>query len=240
VTPSPVSRVRARAILLDIEGTTTPVDFVYQELFPYARAHLVDYLAQHGDTAECRDAVALLRAEYAARLDPPADFSSAVIVRYVHDLMDHDRKSPGLKALQGLIWKDGYAAGALRGQVYPDVPPAFGRWRGRGLGIYIYSSGSVLAQRLLFSSVPSGDLTPGISGYFDTRVGPKREAASYAAIAGRIRVPPARMLFVSDAEEELDAAQEAGLRTALCIRAGETADRSAAGHAVVQTFDDLG
>jgi enolase-phosphatase E1 len=230
--------VGPRAFLLDIEGTTTPVDFVYRELFPYARMHLADYLARHGGSRECRGAVAMLRAEYEADSHPADDFGPAAVVRYVHDLMDHDRKSPGLKALQGLIWKDGYAAGALRGQVYSDVPPAFVRWRGRGLDIYIYSSGSVLAQQLLFSSVPLWDLTPSISGYFDTLVGPKREPQSYAAITARMHVPPARTLFVSDVVEELDAAQAAGLRTTLCVRTGSAA---AAGgrHAVVHTFDEL-
>jgi enolase-phosphatase E1 len=232
---------QTRALVLDIEGTTTPVDFVYRMLFPYARAHLAEYLARHAAFPECLGAVALLRAEYDAGHPSSAaqEFSPALILSYVNDLMDRDRKSPGLKALQGLVWQDGYASGELHGQVYSDVPPAFERWRARGLGIFIYSSGSVLAQRLLFGSVETGDLTPFISGYFDTGVGPKRTAASYAAISEHIRVPPPQSLFVSDTVEELDAAQSAGVRTALCIRGAGEARQPASLHPALSSFDEL-
>ena len=128
-------------------------------------------------------------------MHPPARVWSC---DYVHWLMDRDRKSPGLKALQGLIWQDGYESGELRGQVYPDVPPAFERWRARGIDVYIYSSGSVLAQQLLFGSTEAGDLTTFLNGYFDTAVGPKTSPDSYGVIAARMHVPPPEMLFVSD------------------------------------------
>jgi enolase-phosphatase E1 len=237
-----------RAMLLDIEGTTTPVDFVYQVLFPYARAHVADYLARTDDSPARRDALALLRSEFdadrAARAphvapDAPGGGGPAAIAQYVQQLIDRDCKTTGLKALQGLIWQDGYARGELQGQVYADVPPAFERWRARGLRIFIYSSGSVLAQRLLFGSLPSGDLTPFISGYFDTGAGPKRAPASYAAIAARAGIPPEEILFVSDVLEELDAAKASGIQTALCVRAGDAAGRTADRHPVVHTFDEI-
>ena len=135
--------------------------------------------------------------------------------------MHHDRKSPGLKALQGLIWQDGYKSGELKGQVYPDVPPAFKRWRAGGLDIYIYSSGSVLAQRLLFGSTEAGDLTESLKGYFDTAVGAKASSDSYRVISEQIHVAPGEVLFVSDVVAELDAARIIGMHTALCVRGAD-------------------
>jgi enolase-phosphatase E1 len=134
--------------------------------------------------------------------------------------MDADRKSTGLKALQGLVWQAGYATGALRGVVYPDVPPALARWREQGRRTFIYSSGSVLAQRLIFSTTPAGDLTAFIDGYFDTTTGPKKEADSYRRIAAAIGLDRSALFFVSDSVEEVRAALAAGLRAALCSREG--------------------
>jgi enolase-phosphatase E1 len=220
-----------RALLLDIEGTTTPVEFVYQVLYPYARAHAAEYLARHQDSADVLNAVALLREECAAEVPSVLD--------YVFSLMDRDKKSPGLKALQGLVWQDGYKNGELRGQVYSDVLPAFERWRARELGIYIYSSGSVLAQQLLFGSTKAGDLTPFLSGYFDTAVGPKVSPDSYGVIAERIHVPPPHILFVSDVGQELDAARTRGMRTALCVRGGGEVPSGSELHPVIRTFDEI-
>lgn len=221
-----------RALLLDIEGTTTPVEFVYQVLFPYARAHAAEYLARCQDRSECREAVSLLRREHEAA--SPAD-----VLGYVFDLMDRDEKSPGLKALQGLIWRDGYGSGELRGQVYPDVVPAFERWCARGLDIYIYSSGSVLAQQLLFGSTEAGDLTTFLRGYFDTAVGPKRSPDSYRVIAARMHVPPPNVLFISDVDQELDAARTSGMRTALCVRKSGDDSPGSASHAVIRSFVEV-
>jgi len=221
-----LSALQTRALVLDIEGTTTPIEFVYHVLFPYARAHAAEYLARNRDSAACLEAVALLRKEAGAtrdfsaaqadvaqdfspaqvHVDVAQDFSPAQILEYVFALMDRDKKSPGLKALQGLIWEDGYRSGELRGQVFPDVVPAFERWRARGLDLYIYSSGSVLAQRLLFGSTGAGDVTSFLKGYFDTEVGPKTSPDSYRAISERIHVAPRETLFVSDVVQELDAA----------------------------------
>ena len=162
-----------------------------------------------------------------------------MVLAYVYSLMDRDKKSPGLKALQGLIWQDGYKSGELRGQVYPDVLPAFERWRARGIDIYIYSSGSVLAQRLLFGSTEAGDLTAFLSDYFDTAVGPKVSPDSYGVIAARIHVPPPEILFVSDVGQELDAARTSGMRTALCVRGGGDGPPGSASHPIVRSFAEI-
>lgn len=230
-------RAPARAILLDIEGVTTPIAFVYDVLFPFARAHAATYLEHAGEPASRAAAVSLLRDEQAVDRErgerPPTS-----ILDYVLWLMDRDRKSPGLKALQGLIWREGYESGALRGRVYPDVPEAFERWRGLGLSIYIYSSGSVLAQQLLFASTEWGDLTGSLSGFFDTAVGAKTSAASYRAILERIQTPASETLFVSDVVQELDAARTAGLQTALCVR-GDGAPPPSGAHAVIRTLGEI-
>jgi len=203
-----------RAILLDIEGTTTPIEFVHQVLFPYARARVHDYFEQED--------IALLRAEYAAE-PPTPDLPAWNPEAYVSWLMDRDRKSTALKALQGRIWEAGYRTGELKGkgEVYPDVRPALERWHAAGKMIAIFSSGSVQAQRNLFANTPAGDLSAFLSAYFDTTTGPKREARSYRQIAAMLRQEPRDMLFISDLPAELDAAREAGMRTALCVREPE-------------------
>jgi enolase-phosphatase E1 len=228
-----LTALEIRALLLDIEGTTTPVEFVYQVLFPYARAHAAEYLARNHDSAGVLEAIALLRAEASAEAVSPAR-----TLDYIYSLMDRDQKSPGLKALQGLIWQDGYKSGELRGQVYADVAPALERWRARGLDIYIYSSGSVLAQQLLFGSTDAGDLTRFLKGYFDTGVGSKTSPESYGVIAERLHVPPAEMLFVSDVVRELDAARTSGMRTTLCVRGGGSSPAGSS-HPVIFSFDEL-
>jgi enolase-phosphatase E1 len=227
-----------RAIVLDIEGTTTPVDFVYQVLFPYARTHVTVYLQREGESAACRAAIDQLRAEQstdrALGLQPPVPLGE-----YIAWLMDRDRKSPGLKTLQGLVWQEGFHRGDLRGLVYADVPRALERWRARGIDIYIYSSGSVLAQQLLFKSTGAGDLTTFLKGYFDTAVGPKLSPNSYRIIAERLEIAPPEILFVSDVTAELDAARDAGLQVALCVRA-ESAQFDDTMHPVIHSFDEVG
>jgi enolase-phosphatase E1 len=242
-----LSALHIRAVVLDIEGTTTPVNFVYQTLFPYARAHVSAFLSHEWDAAACREAVAILGRERAAdalagRLGSDVvavtqDLSPPDVVAYVRWLMDRDAKSPGLKALQGLIWQEGYRTGELRGSVYADVPPALERWRSHGREVYIYSSGSVLAQQLLFGSTEAGDLTRFLQGYFDTAVGPKQSVESYALILERIHTAPTGALFLSDVAGELDAARAAGMHTALCVRGAAT---TAAGpHPVITTFAEI-
>ncbi|HLQ68665.1 MAG TPA: acireductone synthase [Gemmatimonadales bacterium] len=234
-----------RAILLDIEGTTTPIEFVHRALFPYARARLHDFLTQHAADPDVRGDIALLRAEYAAEpshvgrpaWNPSDDRASAEA--YVYWLMDRDSKSTGLKSLQGRIWEEGYRTGNLKGKgaVYADVRPALTRWREEGKEIAIFSSGSVQAQRNLFANTTAGDLSAFLSGYFDTTTGPKRAAASYRRIAERLGHPPGEVLFISDVTAELDAAREAGMQTALCVRGSSPENRSS--HPRVRSFDEL-
>lgn len=227
--------------MLDVEGTTTPIDFVVGVLFPYARARVASFLHDRASDAEVRADLALLAAEQAedeaAGQGPPgwhALIESAA--RYVHWLMDRDRKSTGLKSLQGRIWREGYERGELRGQVYPDVAPAFERWKQQGRGIAIFSSGSVQAQRLLFTHSTAGDLTPWIDAHFDTTTGPKGAAASYERIAAALGQPASRLLFVSDVVAELDAARLAGMQTSLCVRG---AAPLAPSHPMIRTFEEI-
>jgi len=224
---------------LDIEGTTTPIAFVHQVLFPYARARVHDLLEQ-------RDVAALL-AEYQSER-PHADLPSwnaanerASAEAYVYWLMDRDRKSTALKALQGRIWEAGFRAGALKGKgaVYPDVRPALARWQQAGKRIAIFSSGSVQAQRNLFANTTDGDLSSFLSGYFDTTTGPKREARSYRQIAATLGQEPRDVLFISDVTAELDAARAAGMRTVLCVRDAVSPDDASANHPRIRSFAEL-
>jgi len=198
----------AVAVLTDIEGTTTPIAFVRDVLFPYARAHFPEWLARNA----ARPEVAAELAE-ARRMSHGQEPLAALL-----HWMDQDAKVTPLKSLQGMIWNDGYAAGELRGDLYPDVAPCLRRWANAGLRLYVYSSGSVEAQRLIFGHSVDGDLIPLFAGFFDTRVGPKREPESYARLAIGINAPSAEILFLSDVEEELDAAAAAGLRTCQLVR----------------------
>jgi enolase-phosphatase E1 len=240
--------VKASVVLLDVEGTTTPVTFVYDVLFPYARRHVRAFLDGAAEEAGVRSDLALLRHEHAADVhagsDPPPWSDSSPQARiedavaYVQWLMDRDRKSTGLKSLQGRIWEDGYRRGALRGQVYDDVPRALRRWRAAGLRTCIFSSGSVLAQQLLFRHSEAGDLTSWLDGHFDTAIGPKKEAASYRRIAAELGVAAPQVRFVSDVVDELDAAREASLETRHCVRPG-TARPDRPRHPILETFDAL-
>lgn len=242
----------SRALLLDIEGTTTPIDFVYGTLFPYARARAEDFLSRHHESDDVRADLEALRQQRAAEAQlikdlPPwrEDSSSARLASaaaYVQWLMDHDRKLTALKSLQGKIWEAGYRGGELRGAVYPDVGPAFARWRRMDKIIAIFSSGSVLAQKLLFANSTAGDLTPFISAYFDTTTGPKQEEQSYRRIAASLGLSPGAILFISDAIPELDAARRAGMATLQCLRPGTSKPSSRPGdlaHRTIRSFDEV-
>lgn len=212
-----------RAVLLDIEGTTTPLAFVEEVLFPYARERLEEAAARAHRDPEVAAAIDRLREEHEAERrqggegDLPDFGDGAPYARY---LMAADRKSTGLKELQGLIWRRGYREGSLVAQFFPDVPEALERWCRDGVRVRIYSSGSVLAQKLLFGHSGHGDLTRFLEGFHDTRTGPKKEPESYRRIAAEMDLPPEAILFLSDSVEELDAAREAGLRTGLAVRPG--------------------
>jgi enolase-phosphatase E1 len=237
------------AILLDIEGTTTPISFVYDVLFPFARSHVKEYLVTHFDQPAVRVDVSYLREEHATdvsrSLNPPAwlagpgDVVIDPLVAYVHWLMDRDRKSTGLKSLQGKIWQRGYQDGILRAQVFPDVPPALECWHKGGFKVSIFSSGSVLAQKLLFAHTEAGDLTPFLAQYFDTTTGPKTTADSYRRIASALAVLPARVLFISDVVAELDAAHAADMRTLLNLRPGNHPQPATEAHPIIETFDEI-
>lgn len=230
-----VSSAGIRGVLLDIEGTTTPISFVHDVLFSYARTHLRDYLTKHLDDADVRADVQLLRDE--AEVSLGGDIES--IVAHVNLLIDLDRKSTGLKSLQGKIWHEGYASGTLRAQVYADVAPALARWRVAGLNVSIFSSGSVLAQQLLFAHTEAGDLTPFINHYFDTTIGKKGETESYRRIAETLSLPASEMLFVSDVVTELAAARDAGMKVVLSLRPGNQAQNSADQYPTIDSFDEL-
>jgi len=237
-----------RSILLDIEGTTTPIEFVYNVLFPYARARMKDFLVQHGSSPQVRADLNHLREEHArdqhGGLNPPplhkdsreAELESAV--RYLRWLMDGDRKSTPLKSLQGKIWEEGYGTGQLKSEVFPDVPPAMERWqRGKKL-ICIFSSGSVLAQKLLFAHSNAGDLTRFIHSYFDTTAGAKVDPESYRRIAATLRQAPSDIVFISDVTAELDRAQWSGMETRLCVRPGNRTQPPPHAHRVIHSFDE--
>ena len=212
-----------QAVLLDIEGTVTPISFVHDVLFPYARAHVESFLDSHSNQAEVQADIKKLREEQAIDTEELRQLpinSIDTVVTYVNRLIDLDRKSPALKSLQGKIWKAGYEDGSLKSPVYPDVIDAFKRWRDAGIKIDIFSSGSVLAQQLLFAHTDGGDLTRYIDQYFDTSVGKKIDPESYATIAGKLSIDSTQLLFVSDVVAELYAAKEAGMQTRLCIRPG--------------------
>lgn len=201
-----------RAIVTDIEGTTSSIDFVHQTLFPYAKKHLRAYLKAHADRTEIQQLIDEVEAIEHTELS--VEGAADVLERWIAE----DRKLTPLKALQGMIWAQGYAAGELQGHVYADTPDALRRWHAQGLKLYVYSSGSVEAQKLIFGHTEYGDLTPLFSGYFDTRIGPKREARSYRAILDQTGFKGEDVLFLSDVGEELDAARAAGLQTLQLIR----------------------
>jgi enolase-phosphatase E1 len=237
------------AILLDVEGTTTPLAFVKDVLFPYARTHLRSHLETHAGAAEYELLVTRLHEEYALALRagetvPPwtdDSRSSPVsgVIGYLEWLMDRDRKSTPLKELQGWIWEEGYRRGELIGQVFPDVRPALERWYQQKLPVGIFSSGSVLAQQLLFRHSSDGDLTTCVRWYFDTRVGPKTESDSYRRIAQSMGVPVENVLFLSDVTNELDAARSAGMRVRLAVRPGNAAVRADHGYPEIRSLEEV-
>lgn len=203
-----------RAIVTDIEGTTTPIAFVHEVLFPYARARLAAFCAERQGEPAVAAALAAARDE-AGNASLTLDETVAVLFQW----MDEDRKSGSLKTLQGMIWQTGYEAGVLKGQVYDDAAAFLEVWHAKDIALYVYSSGSVAAQKLIFGFSDHGDLTFLFRGYFDTAVGAKVDAASYAAIAKSIGVAPADILFLTDMEKEVEAARAAGFTVAQIDRA---------------------
>jgi len=234
---------KPKLYLLDVEGTTSPVSLVSEQLFPYARKHFEVFLREHGDEAEVKADLALLALENGAetaaeypKIESAGHLNEALA--YLLWLMDRDRKSTALKSLQGRIWKSGYLAGELVGTVFDDVPGALERWS-REAKVAIYSSGSVEAQQLIFRYSSAGDLTRFISAYFDTRTGAKTSAESYRTIAAAMGVATGEILFVSDMLRELDPAREAGCMTRLSVRDGNSSIVDEHGHVGIRSFGEI-
>lgn len=232
-------------ILLDVEGTTTSISFVYDVLFPYAREHAAEFLRRHGTSRPVQEILASLgrqRDQDAQQgLTPPplgGEASAPAELEYLSWLMDRDSKATPLKTLQGQIWEEGYREGRLQSHVFPDVPAAFRRWRQQSRAIAIFSSGSVLAQKQLFAHTVSGDLTSFIDAYFDTTTGAKQVVASYTAIARQLHRTVSEIIFVSDVTAELDAASAAGLTPVLCLRPGNR-PQPANAYRSIHTFDEI-
>jgi enolase-phosphatase E1 len=222
-----------RAALTDIEGTTSSISFVKDVLFPYARAHLPAFVVQHRDDPAVRRWLVATAAD--AGID---DSDSPRVIDTLLGWIDADVKATPLKALQGMIWKAGYESGAYRAHIYPEVPDRLRDWKAQGLGLYVYSSGSVPAQQLFFGHTEAGNLAPLIDGWFDTETGGKREPASYTRIATAIGQPAAAIVFLSDIGAELDAARAAGMATVqLCRPPQACADACA--QACVADFDAI-
>lgn len=202
-----------QAILTDIEGTTSDIAFVHNVLFPYAARKLPEFIREHAEQTE----VAAILQDTREHIGQPQATQDELIELHLR-WIETDQKVTPLKALQGLIWKTGYEQGDFTGHIYADAAEKLQQWHAQGLRLYVYSSGSEQAQKLLFGYSDMGDLTPLFSGYFDTRIGGKKEAESYAAIAEQLVTPVADILFLSDVEAELNAAQAAGMQTCLLAR----------------------
>jgi enolase-phosphatase E1 len=216
-----------KAILTDIEGTTSAVSFVFDVLFPYAAKHLPDFVRAHAGEPQVAEQLAAVRAD-----SGEADADVERLIEILLGWIAADRKATPLKALQGMVWAEGYRAGQLKGHVYPDAVEALKRWKQRGYDLYVYSSGSIQAQQLIFGCSEAGDLTPLFSGYFDTTSGSKRDAQSYRTITQAIGCPAEEIVFLSDIVEELDAARAAGMQTVGLAREG----CELAGHETVASF----
>lgn len=239
------------AVLLDIEGTTTPVDFVYEVLFPYAQRELQSYLEQHWNDPNVQDDLQMLVEHFA---EEPRDdkgrplsegedqsnveaFKSEVIER-INWAIENDKKHAGLKSLQGRIWRSGYQGGELKAPLFDDVAGALRTWHERGVPVYIYSSGSVEAQKLLFEYTEEGDLRDLLSGYFDTHTGNKKEVESYRIISQELGEAPEDVLFVTDNLQEAEAADDAGMKVAVSKRPGN-AELDDTSLPVIESFDAI-
>ena len=237
--------------LLDIEGTTSPISFVYNVLFPYARTRIADYVVSNAEDPDLQADLRQLAHEnaidrskgapviyYPQPLSQDPAESLKASTAYLLWLMDQDRKSTALKSIQGRIWAEGYERGELLSEVFSDVPPALKRWH-QTARVAIYSSGSVEAQKVLFRYTQAGDLTPFVVAHFDTNTGPKVESASYSKISAALNTAPADVLFVSDSVPELNAARDAGINTLLSLRPGNAPVADDHGHQAIRSFDEV-
>jgi enolase-phosphatase E1 len=227
-------------ILLDVEGTTSSISFVYDVLFEHAKREVGSFLAVHRDDPGILDLAAAVTAAAGTPLEPSAiaaDPTRAALAAI--ELMNRDVKDTALKALQGMLWRDGFASGEIVAHVFDDVPPALALWADSGLDVRIYSSGSIEAQQLFFGHTAAGNLRPLLRGHYDTTTGPKREPASYARIAADMGLEARTILFVSDVGAELDAARAAGMATALAIRPGNREAGGVFEHQPIASFAEI-
>jgi enolase-phosphatase E1 len=234
-------------ILLDIEGTTSSIDFVYDVMFPYARKNFAAYLQTHFSTDGVQSALPLLAADLKfdsvdAMFAQCVDDADDTRVDFVHQaligLMDDDVKSTGLKKLQGLVWESGFASGEMVAHLYDDVAPAIEAWKAAGIDVRIYSSGSIYAQKLFFGHSVAGDLLPHFSGHYDTTIGHKQESESYSKIAADW-IEASQILFISDVAAELDAAQTAGMQTMLSLRPGNKEVPNKDAYSAIDSFEQV-
>ena len=242
-------QLTARGILLDIEGTTSSISFVHDEMFPFARRQLKGFLESNWNSESVRQSLDLLAKDHQQPstdewlgknwLSENSASAQQTAIGAVNKLMDGDVKATGLKHLQGLIWKDGFHSGDLVAHLYPDAEPAIRGWVEQGLDVRIYSSGSVGAQKLFFGHTIAGDLLSLFSGHYDTTTGPKKDAASYTTIATEFKLPAREIVFISDVPAELDAAKTAGLQTVLSIRDGNATVDNLDDYQSVQSFAEL-
>lgn len=220
-----------KAIVTDIEGTTSSISFVHDVLFPYARARMREFVRSHAEDPQVVSHVEEVRQSSNPNLDLDG------VIQQLITWIDADKKVTPLKALQGLIWEQGYRDGDFHGHIYADAYEKLNLWHAQGIALYVYSSGSVYAQKLLFGHTKYGDLTPLFSGYFDTQIGAKLEVKSYQHIVEELKLPADHILFLSDVKAELDAAKAAGLKTCWLMRDAEI-DKSAA-HPQVHDFNAI-
>lgn len=234
-----------RLILLDIEGTVSPLAYVHEVMFPFAREHVAEFLAEHWDRPQAMAALGQMAMDAGhgtltewCPTELGSGNASAWVVAQVHRLMVEDAKLTGLKQLQGLIWEQGFRTGALCATLFDDVAECLHSWYAKGRDLRIYSSGSVQAQQLFFQHTQAGDLSGLVSGWYDTRTGGKRDPSSYSAIVKDAGCVPEDVLFVSDVVEELDAARAVNVKTALAIRPGNR-ETEAMQHSRIQTLREI-
>ena len=220
-----------KAIVTDIEGTTSSISFVHDVLFPYARARMREFVRAHADDPQVIPHLDEVRLASDKNLDLEG------VIQQLLRWIDEDKKVTPLKALQGLIWEQGYKDGDFHGHIYADAYENLKKWHAQGIALHVYSSGSVYAQKLLFGHTQYGDLTPLFSGYFDTRIGAKGETSSYHHIVNELGLPPEQILFLSDIKTELDAAKAAGLKTCWLVRGSQLDD--SASHPQVADFNAI-
>lgn len=242
----PISFDGIKGVLLDIEGTTSSISFVYDVMFPFARKHFAGYLSDHWESESVVAAIEMLATdvgvESVSELFAGAtadDAKQKIVVDHLLRLMDNDVKATGLKKLQGLVWQSGFQTGEMTAHVYDDVFPAITSWKSAKIDVRIYSSGSVHAQKLFFAHSVAGDMLPLFSGHYDTTTGGKMDSDSYREIAKAFEMPPSKILFISDVAAELDAAADAGMQTCLSIRPGNKPVENADSYSAVTSFSQI-